>query len=415
MQTHRLRIFAIGCSVFLSAVYGCTQNNPKTQSQKPEADSKSFENATLADYRSELIDLAFNTATAIPIEPHIKDRSRSQEQVIEAALELEQPQTALDYLDRIANWRRGAAYAELALYCARHGITERVQEFLDKANEYVELARSWRKDHIRMKIARAHAWLGQTEQAQEFESQVPGDSPEVGKVAEIRAEVGDASTFDKQSAELDAIISKGVFDGVKNALYAYVALFDAHFANLELRERAQQKITEQWGPMPILLRIEMLMDLAKFAIKHGDQEKALELVNQAQQIKDEANWPLRYGIPLSARLAQLRYQSGDAEKALSDAQAAMSLYEEQGEQITNIDRAGVLRDLAEAFNIMQNQEKALQVYRMAVEAGVVNPNSRPRAEDLAATASAMAVQGVEPDEALWLRMREIFNQLGDPW
>jgi hypothetical protein len=64
---------------------------------------------------------------------------------------------------------------------------------------------------------------------------------------------------------------------------------------------------------------------------------------------------------------------------------------------------------------MGNTAAALSVYAKVIEAGVENPNSRPRAEDLAATCCSMAVHAVEPDPRLWSRIRSIRDGLGDPW
>jgi hypothetical protein len=71
--------------------------------------------------------------------------------------------------------------------------------------------------------------------------------------------------------------------------------------------------------------------------------------------------------------------------------------------------------VAEAYAAMGDRAAALAVYREAIAAGVGNPNSRPRAEDLAATCTSMARADIEPDDALWARIRTIRDGLGDPW
>ncbi len=64
---------------------------------------------------------------------------------------------------------------------------------------------------------------------------------------------------------------------------------------------------------------------------------------------------------------------------------------------------------------MDDTAAALMVYKRAVEEGVENPNSRPRAEDLSATCLSMALHMVEPDAELKNRIRQISEGLGDPW
>ena len=51
----------------------------------------------------------------------------------------------------------------------------------------------------------------------------------------------------------------------------------------------------------------------------------------------------------------------------------------------------------------------------AIEEGIENPNSRPRAQDLTTTCVSMAVHGVEPNEGIWIRVRQILDGLSDPW
>ena len=45
----------------------------------------------------------------------------------------------------------------------------------------------------------------------------------------------------------------------------------------------------------------------------------------------------------------------------------------------------------------------------------LNPNSRPRADDVCATCISMAVHGIEPDAELRARLEQIVKELGAPW
>ena len=83
--------------------------------------------------------------------------------------------------------------------------------------------------------------------------------------------------------------------------------------------------------------------------------------------------------------------------------------------IVNIYRAQCLRSIAEAWHALGDQPRALAAYARAAEAGVENPNSRPRADDLAATCCSLATNNCEPDTALWKRLEAIRDGLGDPW
>jgi len=78
-------------------------------------------------------------------------------------------------------------------------------------------------------------------------------------------------------------------------------------------------------------------------------------------------------------------------------------------------RAGALRPVAEAYHALGDAKTALAIYRIAVDDGAENPNARPRAEDLTETCISMAVRGVQPDERLLTRIRQIEAGLREPW
>ncbi len=418
-----LVVLSAGAVFFWSSARSDASARPSEDPRTAPDVASSLKDQPLATWRIELLDLAFRAASALPIQPHIKNRSRAQEQVVTACLALDQPRRAAGYIERIANWRRGAGYADLAFYLARAGETETVQVWLDLALEAaaraekddnpLESAQEWKEDRIRARVAQTYAWLGQKSEATRIAAGAV-DS-ESGKVAVVEAMHAPAEAFDEQMAELDKVIATGSFDQVRNALEACARLFDRFQADAERRSRAEAKIKASWGKLPIPVRLELLMQLSGFALDHADAGKALELIEEAHAIMDSSRWSADYQIPLQARLATLRHRAGETEKACSEATAALALFDAQRERIVNIDRAGVLRALAEAYASIIDDESARSLYARAVEAGVENPNSRPRAEDLSATCTSMARNGIEPGAELLERMVQIHAHLGVPW
>lgn len=411
------RILLLACGLALAALAGgCSgKTESATASAAPHVRDAALKDAPLPEYRRELLDLAFETAAAIPVNPHIKDRSRTQEAVVAACLELDQPVRASSYIERIDNWRRGSCYADLAAHAATRGHTGEARQYLLLAEQVASVTESqdWRTDNIKVKIARAHALLGQTQETGEFED-APADS-ETGKSAGARALPGNADSFDQQMGTIDSLIATGNFDNVKNALSSCSELFHRYYDDADRRAQAEEKIRTSWSSLPVFIRIDLLKALAGAALDHSDQNKALEIVNEAQSLADSYEWPLEHRLSSYAELAGLRHRAGDAERARADADALRDLFANEGSKIVNIYRAGALRPLAQAYQVMGDKEAALSVYRQAVEEGVANPNSRPRAEDLSATCCSMALHGVEPDETLWARVREIRGGLNQPW
>ena len=404
---------------------GCS---PEVQAAAPtaaKAESKAaIADAPLAAYQIELLDIAFKAASAFPSKAQLKNRSRIQATVVDASFELDQPRRALAQVEQIDNWRRGVGYADFAFYCAKHGDGSEVQHFLDLADKLAKdleastrdedsTAQGWQRDRIRSKIACTYLQLGRAEDAARYEQGL-ADS-EIGRVAALRATQLADDAFDKQLAALDVAVATGNFDQLRGAIESYAQFFARFYSDLQRRAQLEGKIAAAYAKLPIQVRVESLGALTLTALDHEDPAKALELVANAQQLVDGAQWTAESGIPMRARLAGLRHRAGGQQEARKDLDSGLALYDAQRGEIVDIYRAGVLRPLAEAYQSMGDQAASLKLYKRAIEEGAVNPNSRPRAEDLSATCCSMAIGGVEPDAELRARILHILGGLGDPW
>ena len=58
---------------------------------------------------------------------------------------------------------------------------------------------------------------------------------------------------------------------------------------------AEENIKTFWDKVPVFIRIGLLLDLAGFALEYSDQNKTLELVNEAQILLDDSQWRLFWG------------------------------------------------------------------------------------------------------------------------
>ncbi len=413
------RLFVTAGTALAAALAGCDQ---QAEARAP-ATTKSATTSAAADrrlepYRDELLDLAFAAATALPVDPHIKTRSRAQEAVVAACLELEQPQRALRYNDRIDNWRRGAAYADLAFYWAQCGDTVAAQRYLDLAMQIENQSRDdanaqeWRVDRIRAKVAKTYLLLGETQRAAELSTNL--SVSEVGEVEATTAALTAPGAFEERIKALDATLALGEFDRTRGALAGCSRLFDRFYADPARRARVEQLIDTASAKLPTLAHVELRAELAELALAHGDQAKALEMTAVAARAMERARLPDQH-VSLIARLAALRFRAGDQEAARRDVAAALDTFKAERQKIVDIYRAGALRAIAEAYDSIGDAVSALAVYKMAIAAGVENPNSRPRAEDLSATCTSMAVHAVEPDADLRARIAGIRAGLGHPW
>jgi hypothetical protein len=394
---------------------GGATNEPPREDQPRAAAPRAEElvDGPLEAFRQELLEIAFQSGSAIPVEADLNDRSRAQEATVAACLELDQPRRALEYTQQIRNWRRGSSYGDLAFYCARHGLADKAREYADLGEKIARGARDWRRGRIRANVARAHLWLGQSDKAAALQKGVGAE--EASKLAKVRARRGDEASFDGQVKALEALLAGKHFRVVLNALESCAGLYDRFYADPARRAVAEEKIRAAYGRVPPYFRIEVLMLLAESALDHDDKPAALALVNDAWAMAGGARWHVADEIPLRARLAGLRGRAGEANRAREDVRATLELFDAERRKLLSHEWAKSVRAVAEACQDMGDAAMALRVYKQAVEEGAGNPNGRPRALDLSATCRSMALHGAEPDEELWARIREIHEGLSAPW
>lgn len=402
--------FATGCLIALS---GPTLSANEPPRQPTGMGGEPIKNAPLAPYQQELLTLAFDVASAIPVRPHIKDRSRTQASVVDACFQLNQPETALGFIERIGNWRRGAGHADYALHAAKLGDRGAAARHIEIARQVAAQEEDWRRDHINVAIASVHAWLGQMSRADQLAAEA--QDSESARLTAVKVAIGDDESFESQMTELEAVTAGESYDLLVHALNAYVKLFDRHFGHDVRRERIERRIRESSRKLPAPFRIELLMSMSAIAVEHGHLAKALAVVDEGRCVLDGHAWPLPNRISLIARLAGRRHAAGGIDAARTELNEAIALYDAERASIVDIDRASVLRAVAESLRQINDGERSLAAYKRAIEEGVQNPNSRPRAEDLCATCISMALSGVEPDEALWVRLRAIRAALEAPW
>src|SRR5262249_18526690 len=126
---------ALGVLLSLCATTSCRRSDEsvaaadKTAADKAVSAPGKAVPATPADHvadqpldawRADLIDLAFRSASLMPVMPHVKTRCRLQENAVDAWLQLGQPQRAQPCIEKISDWRRGTAYASRAIWYAQH-------------------------------------------------------------------------------------------------------------------------------------------------------------------------------------------------------------------------------------------------------------------------------------------------------
>ncbi len=370
-----------------------------------------FDNRPLEEFQVRLLDVAFRTASSYPLNPHVKNRSRAQEKVVKACLELDQPVRALEYIPQIANWRRGAGYAYLARHLVGTAAAEHVERFLALALKHAENpGQAWRRARVKTLVAQTRAMMGQAEAAYGM-LDVEHDPAAVAEVVGSEVTAATDEEYEPLADRLNGLIASEEFDKIKGAMFAYADVYNRYYENAELRARIEQQVRASWTTIPITFRIGALRELTEAALAHDDADHALELIEEAEDVRRQYRWDLEHELSMRAELIKLRFRAGDRQTARRQLDEALKLFHARLENTKNHDRAGMLRPLAEAYQVIGEGEQSLEVYRLAVDQGALNPNIRPRTDDLTATCVSMALHHVEPDDKLWRRIREIHQGL----
>lgn len=430
MNTNRIpsRVLFVSASIAVAAcaaftfVAASTRTSGAVAAAQPEPRAP-LTDAPLAAFRTELLDVAFASASALPLQPHARNRARAQEAVAAVCLELDQAARARSYVAEIGDWRRGAGLADLAHHCAEHGRADLALELLEQARAVVDaqvkaagaenVTDTWQPDRIRSKIARAELALGRAGAAEPL---VAGSSaPQTGRVLATEVSTLTEKEFDESATSLGRLVNTGTFDEVSGALDALVLLWTRVQTDDARRARVESILAGVWGKVPLLVGIEARFALARGALEVGDQPAARKWIMTARDFLQLAQWETEVEVGLRARIGALLHRAGDADAARKEIGAGLALFDRNHDKIVNIERAGALREVAEALHSIGDTPGALRTYRRALDEGVVNPNSRSRAEDLSATCRSMARAGVEPDAETWQHIHAIQSALGAPW
>lgn len=419
-----LACFAAAGGVVLFAAIGSSRSSQAaTAPVVLEAKLGPLVDASVTPTRTRLLDLAFQAAALLPDNPHIRNRERNQGEVVDACLALDLPVRVHEVAQAMSTWRQGNALAALACYAARHGAEPEAERLIELARKNAEgvarkseeegKSQGWQRDRIFVRIAEAYELLGKREQAEHFTSSASAE--ERGKLASLRAKSADESTFAAQLAEFDAALATSAFEAVESALRACSELYGRFYADAEKRAKIEERFASSRKNVPLQVQIELTLGLARIAAAAGDETRALHFVDDARAIFDGVAWEPQDYVAIGASIAAARSRAGARDAARVELDAFAARYDQERNRIVDIERAKAQRALAEAFGEFGLEELRALHYARAVEEGNVNPNGRPRIDDLVATCCSMARTGFAPSAELLARIEAVKAGLKAPW
>lgn len=405
--------------MFHSAIVVLALLNPPSAASAPQAaveaspsDSSPSDSSLAKPHQVELLELGFDAASRIPGNPHERDRARVQETVARTAFQLGLKTRSAAMANQIANWRKGTIFADLAVDAARAGRADAAETFSRFARNAVGGAQQWQSERVLARLAEAQVVLGKSAEALETEKKF-GES-EKGKVTAALAQLPDAD-FDAILAEAERAFATGNFELTANALEICARLGERNDADDARWSRIEDLVGRAKGKVAREIHIRSYLRLADARIARQAPAAARALVERAKALRDEVRWTPDSELPLTAEIARRLAAAGDRDAAIAELDKGLESFRSNERLVADIFRAGALCPAAEALVALGEEERARAVYRAAIEAGALNPNARPRAEDLAQTAASLARSGIEPDEATWARLRAIRDGLTDPW
>lgn len=424
------RLLAAARWIVLSALLvSCSdepeQSNSNTQVQ-PGAGNP-FAAPTPEARARKLLAFAFDAASKFPLESrtHAKNRGRAQYNVSHAALELELVDLAQSQVEPNEAWQKGLVLAEVALHIAeRDGAEQLGAEFdamVERASGYADgiledmNQQAWRRDRIRVTLAQAQAALGRDGEIGGLLAGVETQEVERGR-AGLARHLGD-DVLGEQLARYEELKKTGSFAGLGGAAESFIVFHARRYENAVLRERIEAAIADLTQKLPLEKQFGFTLALAENAVAGGDAARAPFFVEKADGLLKPLLKDLSLSPSLEARLAELEHSAGQTEAARARLRNAIERFDaaEKAGDLIDIYMADALIPVAATYWKIGDEERSRELYLRASSAAILNPNSRPRCNDLVDLCISLAKTGVQPSDELAERMVRISDNLSDPW
>jgi hypothetical protein len=402
--------FGFGAGVLVAALHaGCASDSPAPPAgtrPAPQARTGSTDAAALVAAAAEVADL-------IPADPHARDRAMMQEEAVKAWISRGDLARAEGAMRRIGDWRRGEATALVAQARLARGETEAGRALIAEARELATREDDWRRDRIGAEVARALAMAGDITAIDGLVD--PTSAAEAGNVAAAVAAAVPADGLASRADVFDRAIASGAFDLVRGGLDGYLAIARRADCNDAWRARVEKAVDGALPGLPYDLRVRYLVDLAVAIDGPGRTDRARALLDRADGIAATAGFLPEDIVPMGASVAAARLRLGDRDAARTALRALRTSFEARREEVVNLRRATSWRALASGFAALGDRADAEACFAAALEDGALNPNARPRAEDLCRTLLEMARCGFVPTPEMSRRIDVIRGGLAAPW
>jgi hypothetical protein len=369
----------------------------------------------------EALEWGFKFASAIPLKPHVVDRSKSQYSVLKAYLEMDMPGKVIKFAGRIADWRRCLLFADLAVYFAENDQNIQAKQYIERAgecrNKLQGFQASWQQERILLRIAEAQVTAGQWEMVEKTEAELP---PEVAALTTAlrfsRGEMDNPADFNKRLDELRAMEASEHFEVQRDVARAYIAILNrlGAAATEEQCTTLKTRVYELAGKLPLLLQNETLFSLGHAAFNSEKRELGYEVLNYTLEKFKHRELNPRYDVALLSALAQIWDEAaGESPRAESTLQDAADLLKKSS--LKSADRVNALISIGKGYGLHGDANAAWDCFFQALRTAGMEKNSRPRAMMATNICIGIAQWGVPLTNDMTAEFSALYRSLANPW
>ena len=274
----------------------------------------------------------------MPLQPHVKTRSRLQAEIVEAAIAAGEYEFREERHPADRELAQGLAQAAIAAGLAERGDVKRARAALADAEAIEvtlndEFVQGWRRDRVRARIAAAYAHLGEIEKAALIQARLTSSEAATRALA---ARMTGLERVDENTAAFVAICETGDLEQIRSALLGLAEFYGRVDDDEERLARLEQTIRDNWTRIPVEPRIEILEKLAAEDLEAGRVDHARALIGEIEVMVRGNRWNAEQAIALMAKVGRHRHAAGQPAKALAILREAASMYDEKRASIVSI-------------------------------------------------------------------------------
>lgn len=210
--------------------------------------------------RDALLDLAFQVATSIPLEPHTLERARMQALVTQACIDNGSLNQAIQFASKIEGWRQGEMFALIGQQYAAANDLKLARNFAVRAIEVATSETDWRRERVTTEAAKIYLQLGDTIKAYALVERV--SQAELGKIETARTAIVLQEQLDTQADMFDKALATKNFDLARGAIDGYLVWLGRVWGDETRTTRALKAIDDALPGLPFDLQVKYEIDLA---------------------------------------------------------------------------------------------------------------------------------------------------------